>query len=758
MAHPLRNRSVYLILVLALLPIFVATGFSVLAFHYSLKAGRRTVLLQEDIRRLELLLSKLNDAEMGARGFALTEASEFLVPYRNALAALPPLLNDIKEMAEFGPPSRVQLSPFVNRLVELSALSMGNAAEVVRQRREAGAASANTIENGQGLVAEISQHVSKIVNLKENQIRAFNAKAQTADRLAEIFLLGAPLLSILMVILVVGRMVREIKRRRVAEALLNQANDSLEQRVAERTEAIRVESRRRAEIAATLNAVVEGSSLAIIEFDAARCITQWNHAATWMFGIPRDEAIGKPYLVIAREHGEACETVFDQCEAGEPVQRVAMRFEASDGRALDVSLSAVALYNSDERLRGFAFLMEDVTERLAIERQARSMQRLQSLGQLTGGIAHDFNNLLNSVIINLDLALDTTKDRGRADDFVKAALRSALRGTDLTGRLLTFARERSLKSAPVDVGNAISEFMSFMKRTLSEGIQISFASEPGIWPVKVDQSQLEDAMTNIALNARDAMPQGGTLSITAKNVEVGPGLKVSGSNEFRPGFYVELAFTDSGTGMSPQDLEHAFDPFFTTKEKGTGLGLSMVYGFVKASGGHVEITSQRRDPTRRSGGTTLRLWLPRSEASPANAEQGQSERVPRSAAGETLLVVEDQQDVRDAVVSALEALGYKTLVATSGEQAMEILEKGQRIDLIFSDIVMPGGMTGFDLIAWARQKQPNIKIILATGFAEMAPSGLTSLPDDVPVIQKPYRQAKLAEVIRRLLDGAAATS
>jgi CheY-like chemotaxis protein len=261
-------------------------------------------------------------------------------------------------------------------------------------------------------------------------------------------------------------------------------------------------------------------------------------------------------------------------------------------------------------------------------------------------------------------------------------------------------------------------------------------------------------MTNIALNARDAMPHGGTLSIAARNVILGatPGERLPDSLPAGP--YVEISFTDTGEGMSPEVLEHALDPFFTTKDRGTGLGLSMVYGFATGSGGHVELFSPPGDETAGKG-TVVRMWLPRAPVEPA-AKASDAALAPPCARGtETLLVVEDQQEVRDVLEKALRALGYQVLSAADGNEALNILDSDRHIDLMVSDIVMPGGISGTELAARARQRWPELAIVLATGFADALRTRSTELPDGVRVIAKPYRPAKIASAIRAALDSNA---
>ncbi len=745
------NTRRFLVLALALSLILVATAFAMAAFGRSIEASTETARHLADINRLECLLATLKEAETGVRGFALTEDQVFLASVDDAYRTLGRLLGQIAEIsvAELSTPE--QFAALVNRIVMLSRQRMETIDVLVRQRDRPTALDLEALRSGGVLTEQIQKAASKLVTTKQSEVRAVNAKAQAAVSRAKVLLLAAPALGAFMVVLVFGRMNREIQRRKQAETLLNHANETLERRIAERSAAIHAETQLRAELADTLNAVVEGSRLAIVEFDSERRVSRWNPAATAMFGFRSRDVTGQPYPAVAAADRAALNAVFDRCQAGDPVQRETMTHQARDGRTLEVSLSAVPLRIPSGALRGFAFLMEDVTERLSIERRVRRTQRLQSLGELTGGIAHDFNNILNAIVMNLDLALGAEGNEGKSQDFVRAALRSALRGGDLTNRLLTFARGRPLSAVSVDLTRTVTEFVALMRRTLSERIVVTFAPECALWPIHVDPSQLEDAMTNIALNARDAMPQGGALSITARNVTLGASSGLPPPDHLPSGDYVELSFRDSGSGMPSNVLEHALDPFFTTKDRGTGLGLSMVYGFAAASGGHVELFSPPTDGAPLAG-TVVRLWLPRAQAEPVAETPDAPLSAPRARGNETLLVVEDQPDVRDVLVAALQALGYRVLAAADGNEALRILETGQTIDLMISDIVMPGGLTGIDLTARARRKRPGLAVVLASGFADVSLSGSATLPEGVPLIAKPYRPAKVAATIRTVLD------
>jgi signal transduction histidine kinase/ActR/RegA family two-component response regulator len=394
----------------------------------------------------------------------------------------------------------------------------------------------------------------------------------------------------------------------------------------------------------------------------------------------------------------------------------------------------------------------EIAEREKAQEQLRESQKLEAIGQLSGGIAHDFNNLLTIIVSNLDFLADTLTDDPERREFVDAALRSSLRGAELTRRLLAFARRQTLEPKVVDINSRLPDMITVLKRTLGGYIRITATLGDDLWPVFADVSQIEDALLNLSINARDAMPDGGDLIIETANAQLDE-IYAANNKDVRPGDYVMLSVHDTGTGMPPDVIARATEPFFTTKEqgKGTGLGLSMIYGFAKQSGGHLKIYSEV------GFGTTMRLYLPRAkEGATAEAASGDlsAESIPRGR--ESILLVEDDDDVRAAVLRQLNDLGYRARIAANGPAALAVLDSGEQFDLLFSDIIMPGGMTGFQLAAEARQRHPGLKVLFATGYAK-APTTAENQPGmTVPVLRKPYRKQDLARKLRDVLDGAAA--
>ncbi|MHA3841028.1 CHASE3 domain-containing protein [Sphingomonas aestuarii] len=400
-----------------------------------------------------------------------------------------------------------------------------------------------------------------------------------------------------------------------------------------------------------------------------------------------------------------------------------------------------------------ARLSEEAANRETVEGQLRQLQKMESIGQLTGGIAHDFNNMLAIVIGSLDLAKRRIEQGpDKALPCIDNAMEGAERAAQLTSRLLAFSRQQPLAPKAIDVNKLIGGMSEMLRRTLGENVRIETVIAGGIWPAFADTGQLENAVLNLCVNGRDAMPDGGKLTIEAANSHLDDRYAAD-HNEVEPGQYVMVSVTDSGTGMPPEVIERAFDPFYTTKGvgKGTGLGLSQVFGFVKQSGGHVKIYSEI------GVGTTVKLYLPRHFGEAANVEDGKAyAELPRAKPDEIVLVVEDEDRVRHMSVDALRELGYLVVQASDANQALTVLELQPRIDLLFTDVIMPD-MNGRLLAEAARAKRPGLKVLYTTGYTKNAIVHNGMLDHDVAFLPKPFTIAELAVKVRAVIDAEVAT-
>ena len=436
---------------------------------------------------------------------------------------------------------------------------------------------------------------------------------------------------------------------------------------------------------------------------------------------------------------------------GMPTARFENRFRAKDGSYRNFSWTAVPENNL------IYCVARDVTEQRAraraladAEDALRQAQKMETLGQLTGGVAHDFNNLLQIVTGNLELLQrglpeDQARLRRAADNAMAGAERAAL----LTQRLLAFSRRQPLAPERIDPNRLVSGMSDLLNRTLGETIEVETIQSARIWPVEIDVNQMENALLNLAVNARDAMPDGGKLTIEVANTHIDEDYAAQEA-EVSPGQYVLISVSDTGQGMDEDVLSHAIEPFFTTKEvgRGTGLGLSMVYGFIKQSGGHIRVYSER------GHGTTVKIYLPRFYGPlPDNDTGTVSRAMPVCGGDETVLVCEDDDKVRAYTVDVLKELGYRVMEADNGAAALQALETASEpIDLLFTDVILPGGMTGADIAQQARAQQPGLRILFATGYARNAIIHHGRLDPGVELLTKPFTYAELATKVREMLD------
>ncbi len=408
------------------------------------------------------------------------------------------------------------------------------------------------------------------------------------------------------------------------------------------------------------------------------------------------------------------------------------------------------VYNADGELVYFFGSQLDVSRRRDAEEALGQAQKMEALGQLTGGIAHDFNNLLQVIVGYVDiLAAGLEKpdaDRARLGRATENIRQAAERATTLTQQLLAFARKQRLDGRAVNLNTLVEGMGEMVARSVGEAVKVELDLAEDLWNCRVDPTQAEVAILNVLINARDAMPEGGTVRISTENSEVASSNREIGP--LRDGRYVSIAIRDTGTGIPPAVLARVMDPFFTTKEegKGTGLGLSMVYGFAKQSGGAAQIESTVGE------GTTVSLSFPATDGD-VNAPSKVSLRAVDRQGTETILIVDDREDVAELARTILRDFGYTTLTASNAREALEILDSSERIDLLFTDLIMPGGMNGVLLAREARRRQPKLKVLLATGYAEASLERTDIGGSEFDLLNKPYRRTELVRRVRAILDG-----
>jgi PAS domain S-box-containing protein len=425
---------------------------------------------------------------------------------------------------------------------------------------------------------------------------------------------------------------------------------------------------------------------------------------------------------------------------GVPRHNFECRFVHRDGRAVPLVWSGAW---SEPAQRHF-FIGRDMTERIALEQQLRQAQKLDAIGHLTGGVAHDFNNILTVISGTIEILADAVMQSPELAGIARMIDDAAGRGADLTRRLLAFARKQPLQPRSTDVNALVADTARLLQPTLGEEVEIQITLEPDAWSAMIDPSQLSTALINLAVNARDAMPGGGKLTLETANVILDESY-ASINAEVSPGPYVMIAVSDTGTGIPVAIRDHVFEPFFTTKEtgRGTGLGLSMVYGFVKQSGGHIKVYSEE------GHGTTFKLYLPQTDD---NAGAGIVYPMMTATGGtETILAVEDDALVRQYVVVRLQSLGYSVLAAASAREALDLVSAGVEFDLLFTDVIIGADMNGRQLADAIAGMRPNVKVLYTSGYTENAIIHHGRLDPGVALIDKPYRMAELARKIREVL-------
>lgn len=474
----------------------------------------------------------------------------------------------------------------------------------------------------------------------------------------------------------------------------------------------------------------------------------WNEGIRTLFGYDYGATTEGIETWINHIHPDDRQWVIDSIHAAiagsDPDWAEEYRFLRADGTAAQVLDRGSIIRDELGKAVRMVGSMVDMTRQRQLEEQLRQAQRLDSLGQLTGGVAHDFNNLLTVILGNAEMILESLHPEHRLWKLAALTKTAAERGAELTNRLLAFSRRQALEPKAVDVNRLLVSLDELLRRTLGEHIEIRLVLQSGAWEAMADTPQLESALLNLCLNARDAMPSGGRLTLETANVDVTSD-EVASSMEVMPGQYVLLAVSDTGVGMTPEVLEQAFDPFFTTKEvgKGSGLGLSMVYGFAKQSKGHVKIYSEV------GRGTTVKLYLPRAADGAHAMVRGEVDNV--SGGAEKILMVEDDALVREHVSALLISLGYQVVSVRNAAEALQVLESRQDFDLLFTDVVMPGGMSGRQLAEEVKRRLPSLPVLFTSGYTENAMIQHGRLDPGVQLLQKPYRRRELADKIRQAL-------
>jgi PAS domain S-box-containing protein len=559
--------------------------------------------------------------------------------------------------------------------------------------------------------------------------------------------------------------IEDIVRARELQASLR---TDLEREVTERTEELRAahanlttETAERETVEGRFQLLVEGvRDYAIFMLDPNGLVTNWNEGAERIKGYSADEIVGQHFSRFYTEEEKAKDVPaigLDTAERTGKFETEGWRVR-KDGSHFWANVVINAINDRNGKLVGYAKITRDASERrkaeIALQRaqdQLAQSQKMEGIGQLTGGVAHDFNNLLTIIMGNIEAVqralIAETADKDRISRLAGNAMQGASRAAALTQRLLAFSRRQPLEPKAVDAGRLIVGMSELLRRALGEQVALETVIAGGLWRVNVDPNQLEVSILNLAVNARDAMPAGGKLTIETANAHLDERYAAAQA-EVRSGDYVVICVSDTGIGMTKDVLEHAFEPFFTTKDvgHGTGLGLSQVYGFVKQSGGHVKIYTEANE------GTTVKIYLPRIAIDVSDTHETTGRHSVNARGSETILLVEDEDDVRAHSHEILAELGYNVLEASHGHAALKLLDTHPEIDLLFTDVGLPHGMNGRQLADEAMRRRPTLKVLFTSGYARNAIVHDGRLDPGVHLITKPFSYGGLAEKLRSILD------
>jgi PAS domain S-box-containing protein len=724
-----RSRMPQLALVLLALLVIIANGLIALGSaarlhdsHARMERTLRALLVLKEVEDLA------EDSARDQRGYRLFGDPRQRNTYREARAKLPETVRQLRVLMEND-------GSMSERLDRLSSL--------IEQDTAALAASLTPIEWGSGsgsLPPEVAAGVDRsativaavddVIEHEQQLLNEHLAATASSDIAVNVSVAILAAGGMLLICIIVALMRREVRRSEQLAATSAGALEASEQR---------------------FRSIFDESPIGIVlaELDGGH-IVEASPAFCRMVGYRTEEMDGRDLLDIV--HVDDRELLIGAIEqarrpghgGSEVLDGTEIRQVTRSGAIAWARIRLSQLSGSGGRKALLLLLIGDITREKRVEAELRQAQKMEAIGQLTGGIAHDFNNLLGIIIGNAEFLIDAVHHKDEAG-LAKEILNSALSGADLTRRLLAFARRQTLQPRRIDLNGYLPNHVAVVRRLLGESITITTSLADDLWPTRADASQVGDALLNLAINARDAMPHGGTISIATANARLARGTP---DEEVKSGDYVMLSVTDTGIGMGHEVLERAIEPFFTTKAPGagSGLGLSMIFGFAKQSGGHLRIDSEL------GRGTRVRLYLPRAHSVEAvEAEDATAATLPHGK--ELILLVDDDAEMRTVARRHLVSLGYRVGEAGSGPAALEILQADKAFDLLFTDVVMPDGMTGHQLAAAARQLRPGLKVLFTTGYFRPDPDNeLTGAMTADAMIRKPYRRTELAATVRATLE------
>ena len=709
---------------------------------------KHTVQVQKKISDLRVLLRR---AESAARGFELYRNAAFSTEFESVHAQIAPALAELKRGVRDNPDQVALLEgtePLALRRIEI-------AAEAMRLRAandQAGIAALNGKAEGRGLMDTVMGNLDQ---LSAEEERLLAARSQDSRRTG-VVLLGIDVAGAMVILLLVVMVMRESRRTTVQlQTSLDQtqaAKQALEAAVAERTQHL-VDAHDELRLSVNvLQSTFHSMAEAVLVIDAEGNVLLSNPAAERMLLHRTGMNLRNLRAMSDVFHGDGVTPIqADELPSlrvlrGEKFEDMEMIVRPHSGNPpRHLMVSGRPMLDGQGEISGAVLVYHDATMSRETERQLYQSQKLDAIGKLTGGVAHDFNNMLTVISGNTEMLVEGLKQQPELQRVARLIDDAAERCAELIQHLLAFARRQPLQPRDVEINAAISDIAKLLRPTLGEQIQIETVLEQGPMTAHIDPSRLTNAVLNMAINARDAMPNGGKLLLETHRVVLDEAYAQAHADVVA-GPYIMLAVSDTGTGMSIETQHKAFEPFFTTKEvgKGSGLGLSMVYGFVKQSGGHIKIYSEE------GHGTTIKLYLPPGEGT---TEMAAAATPPAEGGAETIFVVEDDPLVRNFVTAQLQSLGYNTIAAPDGKTALDLITAGQKFDLLFTDVVIPGGMSGRELADEVARLRPGVKVLYTSGYTDNAIVHHGKLDDGVLLLTKPYRRNQLAEMIRKALGG-----
>ena len=703
-----------------------------------------TLEVMNKISEARLLVRR---AESAARGFALNGAANFINEFQEVKDRIAPAFAALKEQLHDNPEQLKR----INAAEEIARQRLAISSEMIEKKKIGDTDGINTMfasAGGRAFMRELNDQFDRMIAEEDHLLDVRTATSRrTGTVLISIDLAGASLILLLVVVLM-----REGRQLQTSLHASEAANQSLEAAVAERTEHLRAAQMEMRLSTSVLENTVHSMAEAVLVIDPKGDIVLSNPAAEKMLRY-------KPGMNV--ENLRALSTVF-HADGITPMQfedfpapRV-LRGEEFDeqeivlrplqgGNQVHLVISGRPLREKSGAISGAALVYHDISTSRETERKLMEAQKLEAIGKLTGGVAHDFNNMLTVITGTSETLVSRLRNQPDLVAVARLIDDAAERCGELVKHLLAFARKQPLRPHNVDINKAVLDVAKLLRPTVGQQIEIGTVLGKDVRPAHIDPSQLANAVINMAINARDAMPNGGKLLLETANVVLDEAYAAA-NPDTQAGPYVMLAISDTGTGMTAEVRERVFEPFFTTKEvgQGSGLGLSMVYGFVKQSGGHIRIYSEE------GHGTTIRLYLPPARGA-VEAIKADGEAV--SGGSEVILVVEDDPMVRTFVINQLTGLGYKTIAASDGSAAMAIVERGEPFDLLFTDVVMPGGLSGRNLADAITRLRPGMKVLYTSGYTDNAVVHHGRLDEGVLLLTKPYRKPQLAKMVRQALGG-----